>query len=91
MWRTHEGIDMVLSGILAVAFVVLVAVLLFKLGKGLMWVLANSVIGLVVFAVLNIFFGLGIDINIWSLLVVGIGGVIGLVVVILLHFVGIAF
>lgn len=54
-------------------------------------VIANSILGLAAFLLLNWLFGLGIAINLWSLLIVGFGGVPGFILVLALHAFGLAF
>jgi len=54
-------------------------------------IIINSVVGLVLLFLSNMFFHTGIVINIWSLAIVAIGGVVGLIMILLLHFLGIAF
>ena len=64
--------------------------LLFKIVKSLISLLISSIIAVVLLFGLN-FFGLGIVINIWSVLIVAIAGLPGLLLVILLHLLKIAF
>ena len=64
--------------------------LLFKFTKSLVSLLINSVVSVVILFVLN-YLGLGLAINIWSVLVVAIGGLLGLLLVLVLHAFGIAF
>ncbi|MBU0590622.1 pro-sigmaK processing inhibitor BofA family protein [Candidatus Micrarchaeota archaeon] len=77
---------------LIVLIVVLVAVYFFyQVMKSIIPIIINSIAGLLVFLALNWFFGFGIEINFWSLLTVGLGGFFGLMIVLILHFIGIAF
>lgn len=76
-------------GALLVAFVMLY--LLFKLLKKLIYLLANSVMGIVIFLVLNLGFGLDIPINILSVGVVAIAGMTGVLLVLIIHFLGLGF
>jgi hypothetical protein len=68
----------------------LAAIVIFRGLKRFLPLIINSLGALIVLWILN-YFGLGILINIWSVLVVAIGGFAGLVLVVLLHFLGIAF
>jgi hypothetical protein len=73
----------------------LVAALLFVLFLRLLrnptLVLYHSILGVVSFFILDMLFSAGIPINIISVAVVAVGGVVGLLFVLLLHFLGIAF
>ncbi|MEW6749055.1 MAG: pro-sigmaK processing inhibitor BofA family protein [Candidatus Micrarchaeota archaeon] len=53
--------------------------------------IANSILGFVALVLLNAVFGLGIAINFWSLVVIALGGVGGLVIVVVLHLLGLGF
>ncbi|MCU0637197.1 MAG: pro-sigmaK processing inhibitor BofA family protein [Methanothrix sp.] len=48
----------------------------------------NAVMGLVILFLANAVFGLGIGYGLWTILICGIGGVLGAVLVILLHLLG---
>jgi hypothetical protein len=75
--------------VVVVAMVVLY--LLFQLVKEIAPLILNSIAGLIVFFILNIVFGLGIPVNFWSILAVALGGFVGLLLVLILHFLGLAF
>ncbi|MEW6722768.1 MAG: pro-sigmaK processing inhibitor BofA family protein [Candidatus Micrarchaeota archaeon] len=77
------------AGALVLAVVLLYVLYYFI--KNFAVILANSVFGLVSFILLNSFLGLGIPIDIWTIGIVGIGGFGGLIVVLILHFLGLAF
>jgi inhibitor of the pro-sigma K processing machinery len=64
--------------------------LLFTIVKSLISLLISSIIAVVLLFGLN-FFGIGIVINIWSVLIVAIAGLPGLLLVIILHLLKIAF
>jgi hypothetical protein len=66
-------------------------VLIIKFFKKPMLIVMNSVLGIIAFFALNMFLGLGITINFWSVAIVALGGVGGLFFVLVLHFLGIAF
>ncbi len=53
-------------------------------------IILNSVMGIIVFIVLN-FVGVGIPISILSIAVVAIGGLVGVLLVVILHFLGLGF
>lgn len=78
-------------GIIALVIALAVLYLLYHFMKSIAPIVLNSIAGILVFLFLNWFFNLGIPINIWTVAIVGIGGFIGLVVVLFLHFFGIAF
>jgi len=64
--------------------------ILFRLTKSLISLLINSAIAIVVLLVLNLL-GLGLQINVWSVLIIAIGGIFGLLSVLILHLLKIAF
>jgi hypothetical protein len=64
--------------------------LLFKFLKNPIYLLANSVLGILVFLILNAL-GLGVPINIFSVGIVAIGGMTGVVLVVVLHILGLGF
>jgi hypothetical protein len=69
----------------------LLLILIIRILREPMLILANSVIGILAFFILNAYFHLGIAINFWSVVAVALGGVAGFLLVLLLHFLGIAF
>jgi len=80
-----------LGPILSFLFLVLLGLVVWKFGKGLVWLLINSLVGLVILVLLNYFPFVNIVINIWSILIVVFGGIPGIILVILLSHFGIAF
>ena len=78
-------------GLIIVAIAINGLYFLYKIVKDLMPLIINSVAGIIVFFLLNFFLGLGIPINIWTVAAVAIGGFIGLLLVLIVHFLGIAF
>ncbi len=76
-------------GALLAAFFVLYVI--YRFMKDPMLVLANSVLGLIVFLFLDLFFGLGIPIDFWSVAIVAVGGFGGVLFVLILHFLGLGF
>lgn len=69
----------------------LLLILIIRILREPLLILANSIIGIVAFLVLNSFLHLGIVINVWSVLAVALGGLAGFLLVLLLHFLGLAF
>ncbi len=53
--------------------------------------IVNSIIAIIVMFLLNAIFGLGIPINIITVLIVAIGGLVGLLLVIILRLMKVAF
>lgn len=80
-----------LGPVLTVFLLVLVVFLIFKVGKALVWLLVNSVIGLVALLLTNILPAINIDITIWSILIVALGGLPGLLLLVGLDYFNIAF
>ncbi|MBC8501215.1 MAG: pro-sigmaK processing inhibitor BofA family protein [Nanoarchaeota archaeon] len=77
-----------LAILIIVAFVM---VLIFKFFKKVIFLILNSIVGLLALFGFNSLFNAEVSINIWSVLVAGIGGSIGFVVIIILHYLGLAF
>jgi|WetSurMetagenome_2_1015567.scaffolds.fasta_scaffold335926_2 hypothetical protein len=65
--------------------------LLIQFLKNPLLIVANSIIGIIAFILLNSYLHLGIAINLWSILAVAFGGVVGFLMVLVLHFLGIGF
>jgi hypothetical protein len=70
--------------------VLLAAIVAYRALKKLWPLIWSSICALVLLIVLNLF-GINIAINIFSVLIIAIGGMIGLFLVVLLHLLGIAF
>lgn len=77
-----------LGALLAALFVLY---LIYRFFQNPMLILANSVLGFIVFLILDLFFNLGIPIDFWSIAVVALGGFGGVIFVLILHFLGLAF
>ncbi|MFH1393500.1 MAG: pro-sigmaK processing inhibitor BofA family protein [Candidatus Micrarchaeota archaeon] len=80
-----------LAEIILLILVILFAVVAIKMLKRFGPLILNSFVALIVLWILNAVFGLGIDVNIFSILIVAIGGLPGLLLVVLLKILGIAF
>ncbi|MFN7990969.1 MAG: pro-sigmaK processing inhibitor BofA family protein [Candidatus Micrarchaeia archaeon] len=72
-------------------FAVAVLYLIYHFLKNPLLIIGNSILGLVVFAALNMIFHLGIPINFWSISAVALGGFVGLIFVLVMHFLGLGF
>ena len=77
--------------IITLMIVIFLVFILFKLVKSVTFLLINSVIGFFALYGINIFLTNPIPINFWSVLIVVIGGVFGLIIELILHFLKIAF
>ena len=77
-----------IGALLAAIFILYV---IYRFFKDPMLVIANSVLGFIVFLLLDLVFGLGIPIDFWSIAVVALGGFGGVLFVLILHFLGLAF
>lgn len=82
---------MALIHILAIAIVALIVFLMFLIFKNVVMLIINSVIGLFALFGLNALFDVGVKVNIWSVLITAIGGIIGFAIVLILHFLHVAF
>ncbi|MFA5412796.1 MAG: pro-sigmaK processing inhibitor BofA family protein [Candidatus Micrarchaeia archaeon] len=76
-------------GTLLVALIVLWLLLVFI--NNPVALLINSIIAIVILFLLNAIFGLGIPINIITVLIVAIGGIVGLLLIIILRMMKVAF
>ena len=62
-----------------------------KLGKRLFWLLVNSFVVLVILVLINFLPSISIEINVWRVLIVALGVIPGLLLVVALSSLGIAF
>lgn len=76
-------------GTLLVAIVIVY--LLFGMLNDVGYLVVNSIMGIIIFFVLNMVFKLGIPINLLSIGIVAIGGTAGVVLVLIIHFLGLGF
>jgi hypothetical protein len=76
-------------GTILVALIVLWLLLVFI--KNPIALIINSIIAIVIMFLLNAIFGLGIPINIITILIVAIGGIVGLLLIIILRLMKVAF
>ena len=82
---------LVIGPILTFLFLVLLVIGVWKFGKGIVWLAINSMVGIGALVLLNFLPFVNIVINIWSVLIVALGGIPGIIIVILLSYFGIAF
>jgi len=82
---------LIIGPVLATIFLVLVVLFVIFFGKGIIWLVINSVIGLVALLIVNLLPIVNVTINIWSVLIVAFGGILGLILVIALSVLQIAF
>ncbi|NYZ77722.1 pro-sigmaK processing inhibitor BofA family protein [Candidatus Micrarchaeota archaeon] len=76
-------------GTIIVALIILWLLLVFI--QNPIALIINSIIAIVIMFLLNAIFGLGIPINIITILIVAIGGIVGLLLIIILRLMKIAF
>ncbi|MBU6998593.1 MAG: hypothetical protein HXS41_01740 [Theionarchaea archaeon] len=69
--------------------VILVVVAIYYLAKAIVYLAANTIVGLIILAVLK-WLGLlsGLNIGLWDVILTAIGGVVGVFIIILLYFLG---
>ena len=82
---------MYLGPILTVLIVLVLIFVALKLGKSIIWLLVNSVIGMAILVILNFLPFINVTINICNILIVVLGGIAGIALVVLLSAMGIAF
>ena len=76
-------------GALLVAFVILY--LLYSFLKNPLHVLANTVVGILLFWLINLFLVREVVVNFFSIAIVAIAGIPGVLLVLLIHFLGLGF
>ena len=81
----------ILGIVLTVALAIVVIFFALKLGKKLILLVINGFLGLVALVIINFTGFVTIDINIISVLIAALGGLLGIVLLILLSTLGIAF
>ncbi len=64
--------------------------LMFRFIKSATYLVVNSIIGIIIFLLLN-FLGIGVKIDLFSIAIAAIAGIPGVVLVLILHFLGLAF
>jgi hypothetical protein len=79
------------NGLLTIVVVACIILFLFIFVKKVLLFMINSVVGILALIGFNSVFHAGIAINIWSVLITAIGGVIGFVIVLGMHYLGWAF
>ncbi|MDD5172207.1 MAG: pro-sigmaK processing inhibitor BofA family protein [Candidatus ainarchaeum sp.] len=77
-------------GLFGLLIALLIVYLIFKFLKNPEYIIGNSIMGILIFFILNLV-GAGIPINIFSVGIVAIGGIPGLVLVLIIHFLGLGF
>lgn len=80
----------VVSEIVLIMAILLVLFIILKLGKLILGLIVNSIVGLLAIYLVNYFFSLGITYNILTIIVVAITGIPGAAIIILLKLIGIS-
>jgi hypothetical protein len=80
----------VVSEVLVIAAILLVLFIVLKLGKILIGLILNSILGLIAIYVVNTLFNLGILYNLLTLIVVAIFGLPAVAIIIILKLIGIS-
>ena len=76
-------------GALVVALVIVY--ILFGAMKNISYVIVNSIMGIIIFLILNMVLKIGIAINLLSIGIVALGGTAGVILVLIIHFMGLGF
>lgn len=77
-------------GLVGLLVALLIVYVIIRFLKDPMYIIANSIMGIVLFLILNLA-GVGIPINIYSVGIAAIGGIAGVVLVLIIHFLGLGF
>ncbi|MEK6821542.1 MAG: pro-sigmaK processing inhibitor BofA family protein [archaeon] len=80
-----------LGPLLSIIMLALVVIVALKFGKDIIWLIINSVIGILFLIVINFLPIVNITINIWSVLIAVFGGIPGIILLILLDLLKVAF
>ena len=81
----------IMGFILTALVAIIVIYFAFKLGKKMVVLLINSFLGLIALVLLNFVPQISIEINIWNVLIVALGGIPGIILVVLLNLLGVVF
>ncbi|MCR4369367.1 MAG: pro-sigmaK processing inhibitor BofA family protein [archaeon] len=85
----------VVEGVLGIALSVVLAIIVIfialKLGKQVVVLVINSILGLVALVLLNYLPFVNVEINLWSVIITALAGIPGVILLILLDLLGIAF
>jgi hypothetical protein len=75
----------------ALLVAIAIVYLMFGVLKNVAYLAANSVMGIIIFLLLNLVLRVDIPINLLSVGIVAIGGTAGVVLVLIIHFLGLGF
>jgi hypothetical protein len=78
-------------GLIALLIVLLLVLVLFGIVKRIFILAVNSVIGIFALIGYNYLFSAGIEVNFWSAIITAIGGIFGFIIVLIAHYLHIAF
>jgi hypothetical protein len=70
---------------------IIILYVIWKLLKLVAYLIVNSIMGILVFYLLNTYFAIGIPISLLSIGIVAIAGIPGVVLVLVIHFLGLGF
>lgn len=82
---------LILGPLITIALLVIVIFVLLKMGKSVGVLIVNSVIGLILLWLVNLLPIVNVTINIWSILIVALGGIPGLILLVILDLLKVAF
>jgi len=71
--------------------VVLFIGFIFKFLRKIIYLVINSIIGLLALFGYNMLFTQNVAVNIWTMFIVGLGGSVGFIIVLVFHYLGLAF
>jgi hypothetical protein len=77
--------------IIALVIVAVLVILFFLLVRRVIILAINSIIGIFALMGFNILFNAGVQINFWSVIITAIGGIFGFAIVLILHYLKLAF
>lgn len=75
---------LILGPVLTIVFLAIIILFAIFFGKGIIWLIINSVVGLVALVLVNFLPIINITLNIWNVLIVAFGGILGLILLIIL-------
>lgn len=80
---------MLIGTLIALLISVLAAVIIYKLLKKIIHLIYNCLAGIITFWILDILGIFSVNIDVWVILIVSIGGIFGVIAIIILRWIGI--
>ncbi len=79
----------IISELILLAGILLLIFIIFKLGKFIIGLIINIILGFIAIFLLNAIFGLGIPWNLPVIVITALGGMVGVAIIVILDLIGI--